>query len=100
MPFAFDPRDSRLFDDPRPIFGRLRDERPAYHDAQRKPWALSRLEHAWQALRDPATFSSGRGIAILDERHAADRTESTRGERPCRAESSLRRSEDRTLRSA
>lgn len=71
MSFAFDPYDARLFDDPQPAFRRLRDELPAYHNAERGFWVLSRFEDVWQALRDPGTFSSARGITILDEHNAA-----------------------------
>ncbi|MFO0690199.1 MAG: cytochrome P450 [Myxococcota bacterium] len=71
MAFAFDPYDARLFDDPQPAFRRLRDELPAYHEPERDFWVLSRFEDVWQALRDPATFSSAGGITILDEHNAA-----------------------------
>lgn len=71
MTFAFDPYDARLFDDPQPAFRRLREELPAYHNGERGFWVLSRFEDVWQALRDPGTFSSARGITILDEHNAA-----------------------------
>src|SRR5215207_10041718 len=55
---SFDPSDPRLVDDPYPVYRRLRDHAPLYHDAERGFWALSRYEDIERASRDWRTFSN------------------------------------------
>lgn len=50
-----------IVDDPYPVYRRLRDEAPLYHDADRGIWAFSRFEDVQQAARDWKTFSSSEG---------------------------------------
>ncbi len=48
-------------DDPYPLYRRLRDDAPLYHDPARGIWAFSRFEDVQQAARDWSTFSSAEG---------------------------------------
>lgn len=48
-------------DDPYPIYRRLRDEAPLYHDERRGLWALSRFDDVVAASKDWETFSSSVG---------------------------------------
>jgi cytochrome P450 len=57
-----------VLEDPYPIFRRLRDEAPLYHDAERDIWAFTRFDDVQSAARDWATYSSGaRGGNDLDD---------------------------------
>ena len=56
-PLRWDPLVA--LDDPYPVYRRLRDEAPLYHDAERDIWAFSRYEDVQTAARDWATYSSG-----------------------------------------
>ncbi len=58
-PYAFS-----LHDDPFAVYGRLRDEAPAYWNDELRFWALSRYDDVQQAFRDPATYTSTEGIAL------------------------------------
>lgn len=68
--FEFDPFDERFFDDPYPLYRRLRHEAPAW----RRPtplgrvwphyWLISRAQDVNDALADWRTFSSARGTLI------------------------------------
>src|SRR5436309_16067985 len=56
-------------DDPYPIYRRLRNEAPVYHNETRELWALSRFDDVQAASKDWETFSStagGRGNDIDD----------------------------------
>jgi hypothetical protein len=48
-------------DDPYPLYRRLRDEAPAYWNAEREMWALSRFDDVHAAAKDWETFSSSAG---------------------------------------
>jgi cytochrome P450 len=48
-------------DDPYPVYRRLRDEAPLYHDARRDLWVFSRFEDVQSASEDWETFSSSAG---------------------------------------
>jgi cytochrome P450 len=54
----YDPFDELGVEDPYPLYARLRDEAPAYHNAEREFWALTRFADVQEAARDWATFSS------------------------------------------
>ncbi|MDX6630680.1 MAG: hypothetical protein QOH00_2926 [Gaiellales bacterium] len=58
-PFAF-------YDDPYPVYRRLRDEAPLYLNADRALRVLSRFEDVQAAGRDWKTFSSAEGVDIDD----------------------------------
>jgi cytochrome P450 len=45
-------------DDPYPVYRRLRDEAPIYHDERRDVWALSRFDDVHAAAKDWETYSS------------------------------------------
>ena len=64
MTITFDPYSKEYFADPYPIYKRLRDEAPVYHNAERKFWALSRFEDVYAAHRDAARFLSSGGVTI------------------------------------
>ncbi len=55
------------YDDPYPIYGRLRREAPVYFNPDIKLWVLSRFEDIQAAARDNDTFSSAYGVALDDE---------------------------------
>jgi cytochrome P450 len=60
-PFAYDTHEN-----PYPIYQQLRDEAPAYYNAQLDFWALSRYEDVRNALIDHDTFCSGQGFLLED----------------------------------
>lgn len=62
----YDPFSYDVHEDPYPIYGRLRDEAPAYFDEEHGFWALSRHADVRQALHDPTTYCSGRGFLLED----------------------------------
>ena len=61
----FDPYDVGLIADPYPMFARLREEAPLYHNAEYDFYAVSRYADVSKALVDHETYSSARG-AILE----------------------------------
>ncbi len=60
----WDPFDPALRDDPYPLWKRLRDESPVYHNERFDFWALSRFEDVEAAHKDTRTFSSAHGITL------------------------------------
>jgi cytochrome P450 len=54
----YDVFDPEFHDDPFPVYARLRDELPVYHDDERGFWALSRFADVFAAATDVETFSS------------------------------------------
>ena len=56
----YDPFAYRTQDDPYPVYRRMRDEAPLYFSQRHGFWALSRYADVHHALKDGATFSSGR----------------------------------------
>ena len=58
-PFGFD-----LHEDPYVVYGRLRDEAPAYWNPDLEFWALSRFEDVLDGFRDLETYSSSNGVAL------------------------------------
>ncbi len=63
-PVRFDPFSYDVHEDPYPLYGRLRDDAPAYLDPEHGFWALSRDDDVRAALTDTATFSSSGGITL------------------------------------
>jgi cytochrome P450 len=55
---VYDPFAELGVEDPYPVYARLRDEAPAYHNPERGFWALSRFEDVQAAARDWETYSS------------------------------------------
>jgi len=63
-PVCYDPFSYEVHEDPYPIYRRLRDESPAYHNAAHDFWALSRYHDVRRALKDHDTFCSSRGFLL------------------------------------
>lgn len=59
----YSPFSKAVFDDPYPVYRRLRDEAPVYRDPEDRWWVLSRFDDVASALRDWQTFSSSKGPA-------------------------------------
>ena len=60
----WDPFDPALRVDPYPLWRRLRDEAPVYHNDLHDFWVLSRFADVEAAHRDPRRFSSAYGTTI------------------------------------
>ena len=60
----YDPYDPALQLDPYPTFRRMREEAPLYYNEQYDFYAVSRFDDVENALKDPATFSSARGVIL------------------------------------
>ncbi len=60
----WDPFDPALRDDPYPLWKRLRDEAPAYHNERHDFWVLSRYGDVEAAHKDHGTFSSAHMTTI------------------------------------
>lgn len=60
----YDPTDWETHKDPYPIYARLREEAPVYHNEKLGFWALSRFEDCWDAHLDWETFSSAHGPTL------------------------------------
>ena len=60
----YDPYNVELNADPYPVFARLREEAPLYHNDQHDFYALSRFDDVNAAIVDHETFSSARGAIV------------------------------------
>jgi cytochrome P450 len=60
----YNPYSPEVQADPYPLYKRLRDEAPVYHNEQMRFWALSRFEDVWDATLDWRTYSSSHGPLI------------------------------------
>lgn len=65
-PVVYDPFTEQFQADPFPIYKRLRDEAPVYHNDKWNFWALSRYEDVRAALRDSETYLNFEGIDLDD----------------------------------
>jgi cytochrome P450 len=63
-PLVYDPYAYEIHEDPYPIYRRLRDEAPAYYNAQLDFWALSRFHDVWDAIQDWERYSSAEGVSL------------------------------------
>jgi cytochrome P450 len=63
-PLEYDPYDYETFCDPYPIFARLREEAPVYHNEKLDFWLLTRHADVLAALNDFERFSSSQGPTI------------------------------------
>jgi cytochrome P450 len=63
-PVYWDPYDVQIAADPYPVFARLREEAPLYHNERHDFYALSRFDDVEKGLRDHATYISGRGVIL------------------------------------
>jgi cytochrome P450 len=59
---VYDPEDSATQLDPYPIYRRLRDESPVYHQERLRFWALSRFADVYAALNDHESYCSRQGL--------------------------------------
>jgi cytochrome P450 len=60
----WDPFTPELRDDPYPLWKRLRDEAPVWHNDRYDFWALTRFHDIEQAHKDHDTFSSNHGTTV------------------------------------
>ena len=60
----YDPKDPTTAFDPHPVFRRLRDEAPLYHNEELGFYALSRFENIEHAYIDKERFSSAHGVTL------------------------------------
>jgi cytochrome P450 len=60
----YDPYDLEIYDDPYPVFRRLREEAPLYFNEEYGFYAISRFEDVEKGLVDHSTFSSTRGVIL------------------------------------
>lgn len=60
----YDPYDYQIDANPHPIWKRLRDEAPVYHNEKYDFWALSRFQDVFAASLDAERFSSAYGTVL------------------------------------
>ncbi len=63
-PPVFDPFSAEFFDDPYPLYRRMRDEAPVSFNERYGFWALFRYEDVARAHREWQTFSSAHGVDL------------------------------------
>jgi cytochrome P450 len=63
-PVVLDPYDYNFHEDPYPIYRRLRDETPLYHNEELNFWALSRHSDVLQGFRNSTALSNSLGVAL------------------------------------
>jgi cytochrome P450 len=66
----YDPLAPPDWQDPYPIYRRLRDESPAHYAAKTGTWCISRYADVAAVLRDPGTFSSVSAFDVLIPKEA------------------------------
>lgn len=64
MAIEYNPYDRKLAMDPYPLYARLRDEAPVFHNPEMRFWALTRYDDVVAAHGDIETFSSAGGVTI------------------------------------
>ena len=64
MSVNFSPYSVAFFDDPYPVYARLRDEAPLYRNEELGFYALSRFRDVLEAELDPVTYSSAKGVMV------------------------------------
>jgi len=62
--FEYDPFSYEQDEDPYPIYARMREEAPAYHNPRQDFWALTRFDDVLAALVDSETYSSLNGTSL------------------------------------
>jgi cytochrome P450 len=60
----YDPFDTEIDEDPHPLWKRMRDEAPLYHNDKYGFWALTRYDDVERGLVDWDTFRSGKGSVL------------------------------------
>ncbi len=61
---VLDPYDYEFHEDPYPVYKRLRDEAPLYHNEELGFWALSRHRDVLQGFRNSTTLSNRDGVSL------------------------------------
>jgi cytochrome P450 len=61
---AYDPFAYEVHEDPYPIYARLREEAPVFHNPERGFFALSRHADVLAAIKDTATYTNTYGVSI------------------------------------
>jgi cytochrome P450 len=61
---VFNPYGMEFAADPYPLYARLREEAPVYHNAEMNFWALSRFDDVYEGHRDANLYSSAGGVTI------------------------------------
>jgi cytochrome P450 len=61
---TYDPYDFEIDDDPYPVWRRLREEAPLYHNDRYDFYALSRFDDVEHGLTDWRTYSSAKGMLL------------------------------------
>jgi len=64
MTIEFDPYAYEFHEDPYPIYERLREEAPLYHNAKMGFWAISRHADVIDGFRDVTRLSSSHGVSL------------------------------------
>ena len=62
--FEYDPYSYEIDLDPYPLYGRMRDEAPAYHNPRLDFWAFTRFQDCHDAFLDWQTYSSAQGTVL------------------------------------
>jgi cytochrome P450 len=70
----YDPCDFAIDDDPYPVWKRLRDEAPLYHNEKYDFYALSRYDDVEPALQDWDTYHPGQRRQVAADRSMLPRT--------------------------
>ena len=60
----FDPYDHLLQNDPYPVYQRLREESPLYHNVEHDFWVLSRHADVGAGLRSDGVYSNAMGVSL------------------------------------
>ena len=60
----YDPYDYATQDDPYPQYAELRETAPAYYNAERDFFALSRHADVLAGFREPLRYSNSHGVSI------------------------------------
>lgn len=63
-PVVYDPYAYEIHEDPYPVYARLREEAPLYHNAELGFWALSRHADVMEGFRDYERFSNAQGVSL------------------------------------
>ncbi len=67
-PLVYNPYAFSVHDDPYELYARMREEAPAYWNADLRFWVLSRFDDVLEGFRDFETFSSAGGISLENRR--------------------------------
>jgi hypothetical protein len=60
-PLHYSPFDAAIFDDPYPVYERLRRESPLHYVEEYDCWAMASFEDVWNACQTPEHYSSEQG---------------------------------------